>query len=73
MVGGSNPSCPATRIGIMEKIKEYYRQARIELDKVIFPTKEQTRTAYISVVVVVVVIALFLALVDFLMSTAITA
>ncbi|MDA3042816.1 preprotein translocase subunit SecE [Campylobacter sp. JMF_01 NE2] len=57
----------------MEKIKEYYRQARIELDKVIFPTKEQTRTAYISVVVVVVVIALFLALVDFLMSTAITA
>ena len=57
----------------MEKIREYYRQARLELDKVIFPTKEQTRTAYISVVVVVIVIALFLALVDFLMSTAITA
>ena len=57
----------------MEKIKEYYRQARIELDKVIFPTKEQTRTAYISVVVVVVVIALFLALVDAIMSGLISA
>ena len=39
----------------MEKVKEYYKQAKVELDKVIFPTKDQTKTAYISVVVVVVV------------------
>lgn len=72
MVGGSNPSCPATRIGY-GKVKEYYKQAKVELDKVIFPTKDQTKTAYISVVVVVVVIALFLALVDLIMSALITA
>ena len=57
----------------MEKVKEYYRQAKIELDKVIFPTKDQTKTAYISVVTVVVVDALFLALVDLIMSAIITA
>ncbi|AKT93034.1 MAG: preprotein translocase subunit SecE [Campylobacter gracilis] len=57
----------------MEKVKEYYKQAKVELDKVIFPTKDQTKTAYISVVVVVVVIALFLALVDLIMSALITA
>lgn len=57
----------------MEKVKEYYRQAKIELDKVIFPTKDQTKTAYISVVTVVVVVALFLALVDLIMSAIITA
>ena len=54
----------------MEKVKEYYKQAKVELDKVIFPTKDQTKTAYISVVVVV---ALFLALVDLIMSALITA
>lgn len=57
----------------MEKVKEYYRQAKIELDKVIFPTKDQTKTAYISVITVVVVVALFLALVDLIMSAIITA
>ena len=57
----------------MEKVKEYYKQAKVELDKVIFPTKDQTKTAYISVVVVVVVIALFLALVDLIMYALITA
>ena len=57
----------------MEKVKEYYKQAKVELDKVIFPTKDQTKTAYISVVVIVVVIALFLALVDLIMSALITA
>ena len=57
----------------MEKVKEYYRQAKIEVDKVIFPTKDQTKTAYISVVTVVVVVALFLALVDLIMSAIITA
>ena len=57
----------------MDKVKEYYRQAKIELDKVIFPTKDQTKTAYISVVTVVVVVALFLALVDLIMSAIITA
>ncbi|MBO7369858.1 MAG: preprotein translocase subunit SecE [Campylobacter sp.] len=57
----------------MEKVKEYYSQSKSELDKVIFPTKEQTRNAYVAVIVVVFVIALFLALVDAIMSSLISA
>ena len=45
----------------------YYRLSKEELSKVIFPTKEQVRNAFISVILVVTVIALFLALVDFIL------
>lgn len=52
----------------MEKFINYYKQAKIEKDKVIFPTKEQVRNAFITVFSVVAVISLFLALVDLIMS-----
>lgn len=47
------------------KFLNYYHLAKEELGKVIFPTKEQVRNAAISVVIVVSVIAIFLAIVDF--------
>ena len=47
----------------------HIRNARAELTKVIFPTKGQVKQAYIAVVIVVTVIASFLALVDLLMSS----
>lgn len=56
----------------MEKLKTYYRHAKEELQKVIFPIKEQVRSAYFSVFIVVTAISLFLALVDFIMSTSIS-
>ncbi|WP_066388110.1 preprotein translocase subunit SecE [Helicobacter himalayensis] len=52
----------------MKKLITYYRSAREELSKVIYPTKEQVISASISVVSVVVVVALFLALVDLILS-----
>ncbi|MEJ5168099.1 MAG: preprotein translocase subunit SecE [Arcobacteraceae bacterium] len=52
----------------MNKLVSYYRNSREELAKVIFPIKEQVRSAYLSVFVVVTVITLFLALVDLIMS-----
>ncbi len=52
----------------MEKIVTYIKNAKIELEKVIFPTKEQVKNAYIAVFIVVTVVALFLALVDATMS-----
>lgn len=56
----------------MKKIFVYYRLAKEELSKVIFPTKEQIRNASISVVVVVTVITLFLALVDLILSASVS-
>ncbi|EES88930.1 preprotein translocase subunit SecE [Helicobacter canadensis] len=53
----------------MKKLISYYRLSREELSKVIFPTKEQVRNAFISVVIVVTIIALFLALVDFILGS----
>ncbi|CZE47412.1 preprotein translocase subunit SecE [Campylobacter geochelonis] len=52
----------------MEKFKSYLQQSKIEIGKVIFPTKEQVRNAFITVLIVVTVVSLFLALVDLLMS-----
>ncbi|MDY0321315.1 MAG: preprotein translocase subunit SecE [Arcobacteraceae bacterium] len=52
----------------MNKLVSYYRNSKEELAKVIFPIKEQVRSAYLSVFVVVTVITLFLALVDLIMS-----
>ena len=47
----------------------HIRNAKIELSKVIFPTKGQVKQAYISVLIVVAVITAFLALVDLAMSS----
>lgn len=53
---------------VLNKLKTYYLSAKTELQKVIFPIKEQIRTAYLSVFIVVTVITLFLALIDAVMS-----
>ena len=54
-------------------IGTHIRNARLELSKVIFPTKGQVKQAYISVIIVVTVIAAFLALVDLAMSSVMSA
>ncbi len=56
----------------MKRIITYYKMAREELEKVIFPTKEQRRTAFISVLIVVSAVSIFLALVDFILSASVS-
>ena len=56
----------------MKKLLNYYRVAKEELIKVVCPTREQIRNALISVVVVVFVIALFLGLVDLILSASVS-
>ncbi|MBW6487684.1 preprotein translocase subunit SecE [Sulfurimonas sp.] len=51
----------------------HIKNAKLELSKVIFPTKGQVKQAYISVLIVVAVIAAFLALVDLAMSSIMSA
>jgi len=55
------------------ELSKHIHNARLELDKVIFPTKGQVKQAYISVVIVVAVISAFLALVDLMMSSIMSA
>jgi preprotein translocase subunit SecE len=54
-------------------LNKHIRDARLELSKVIFPTKGQVKQAYIAVIIVVSAIAAFLALVDLFMSFVMTA
>jgi preprotein translocase subunit SecE len=51
------------------KLGTHIKNAKLELSKVIFPTKGQVKQAYIAVIVVVSAIAAFLALVDLVMSS----
>lgn len=53
----------------MEKLVTYFKLSKAELRKVIFPLKEQVKNAYITVFIVVTVVSLFLALVDWIMSS----
>ena len=54
-------------------LNNYIQNAKMELAKVIFPTKPQVRQAFIAVLVVVTFVVLFLALVDFIMSSTVSA
>lgn len=54
-------------------LNNYIQNAKMELAKVIFPTKPQVKQAFIAVLVVVTFVVLFLALVDFIMSSTVSA
>lgn len=56
----------------MGKLTTYFSHVKDELQKVIFPTKTQVRQAFFAVFIVVTVISIFLALVDWLMSAIVT-
>ncbi len=60
---------PLKKVIYMGKISTFIAHAKAEIHKVIFPTKVQVRQAFLAVVLVVTVISIFLALVDFLMSS----
>lgn len=57
---------------MIKKIRNYYQCAKEELWKVIFPTKQQLKTAFIAVLLVVGVVTLFLAFVDLILSASIS-
>jgi len=54
-------------------LSKHIHNAKLELSKVIFPTKGQVKQAYIAVIVVVSAVTGFLALVDLLMSSIVSA
>ena len=57
----------------MEKLTTYFAHVKEEIQKVIFPTKVQIRQAFIAVFIVVTVLSIFLALVDWIMSSIVSA
>lgn len=68
MLGVRVPPALPLKDNLMEKFIKYFEAAKIELQKVIFPTKEQVKNAYIAVFIVVFIVSLFLAVIDLTMS-----
>jgi preprotein translocase subunit SecE len=54
-------------MGKIEQLIKYIREAKEELDKVIFPNKTELKQGFFSVVSVVTVVTIFLALVNLIM------
>jgi len=54
-------------------ISKHINNAKLELSKVIFPTKPQVKQAFFAVFLVVTFISIFLALVDLIMSSSLAA
>ncbi|MGD9970687.1 MAG: preprotein translocase subunit SecE [Sulfuricurvum sp.] len=54
-------------------LNSYIHNAKLELAKVIFPTKPQVKQAFLAVIVVVTFVVAFLALVDLVMSSTVSA
>ncbi len=50
--------------GKIDRAREFYEQARVELKKVTWPTRKETVNTGVAVMILVVVMALFLGLVD---------
>jgi len=52
-----------------EKILQFFREVRVEIKKVTWPTRKETMASTIVVLVTTFIIGAFLGIVDFLLST----
>jgi preprotein translocase subunit SecE len=53
---------------MFERIKNFFREVKIEIKKVVFPSMEEVKGSTKVVVVMVLIIAIFLGLIDLLLS-----
>jgi preprotein translocase subunit SecE len=60
---GETPPASAVRDRI-ERAREFYEQARVELKKVTWPTRKETVNTGVAVLILVLVMSVFLGLVD---------
>ena len=64
-----NKNIKQDKVSMKDKISQYIKNSRIEIEKVIFPTQREIKQSFISVFVVVTVVSLFLSFVDLIMSS----
>jgi len=53
---------------VFEKIKNFFREVKVELKKVVFPSREEVIGSTKVVVVLVLIIAVFLGMIDLVLS-----
>ncbi|RJQ54765.1 MAG: preprotein translocase subunit SecE [Nitrospiraceae bacterium] len=53
---------------MFERIKNFFREVKVELKKVVFPSRDEVIGSTKVVVVMVLIVAIFLGIIDFLLS-----
>jgi preprotein translocase subunit SecE len=53
---------------MVDKVKEFFREVKVEIKKVVFPSKDELIGSTWIVIITVVVVSLFLGVVDFCLS-----
>jgi preprotein translocase subunit SecE len=76
--GGSSPSWPAifqrriARSRMFKKIADFFQEVKLELKKVVFPTRKEVIGSTWVVIITVLISALFLGVVDMALAKVIT-
>jgi preprotein translocase subunit SecE len=50
---------------MLEKIKTFFKEVSVELKKVSWPTRQQTISATVVVIVLTIIVSVFLGIIDF--------
>ncbi len=67
----SKPQEKSAKRGIAEKatqLREFFEESKVEIKKVTWPTRKETITTSIAVVVLTIIVSLYLGIVDFALS-----
>ncbi len=67
----SKPQDKAGKSGIAEKVsqfREFFEESKVEIKKVTWPTRKETITTCVAVVVLTIIVSVYLGIVDFAFS-----
>ncbi len=64
---------PAGLLGKIKELVQFFEESKVEIKKVVWPTRKETITTCVAVLVVSVVIAIYLGIVDLALSKAVEA
>ncbi|QJB58186.1 preprotein translocase subunit SecE [Pseudodesulfovibrio sp. zrk46] len=64
---------PTGLVGKAKELTQFFEESKVEIKKVVWPTRKETITTCVAVLVVSVVIAIYLGIVDLALSKAVEA
>ena len=66
-------AAPTGLVGKVKEFIEFFEESKVEIKKVVWPTRKETITTCVAVLVVSLVIAIYLGIVDLALSKAVEA
>lgn len=53
---------------LLEKLRSFLREVRVEMEKVTWPSRQEVQAATIVIIILVVILAAFIGVVDFIVN-----